>query len=516
MPVPIKFFSNEGYFAVITATSDLMTVMTYGFKSESLIKQIEVSADNAMTFLDSVATIFDASKCKAIILDIFSFKPTGFSHVMIFAQELRCKFADNKLCNFFYSGENLFNSGMLVSAKIKSSKNDSILCIRVGTDQLYVFKYIFTDMGYDLIRENLYEEVDKESSFKLREKILRGTNPKHIIVYGEDLDAPIMRKLKKVVFFNETINLLDGKMLKESVAKSKSISKFVSDRSIVKYHINNARCQKDFAVYLDDMKNPLFVVQAGETLPVHNVDCVRRSADKLFVCSFDEDTKEKRIIFIHKLEDGGQNCHRKRITFFVDKESFPSIQSVPIILDVIKQLPQKLDETYAKKIPVIVFRDTYSVICAVKKGQRGYSFLDGWNGIYGHDDAMFVKKSQQLYGFEATKMKKLKPNHTLTNMLEIMSQTDLSAIEDPVFCKDYFKEHTSFKRGYDREDIVCFYMTKFLEEHFKVIHDETGVSVDEVGFYIEFPEKQKIVIEARFLKSFKTFDIHPHLLDLPK
>uniref|UniRef100_A0A914YPN3 Uncharacterized protein n=1 Tax=Panagrolaimus superbus TaxID=310955 RepID=A0A914YPN3_9BILA len=472
--VPINFSANEGYFALISATSDLLTVMAYGFKSKSLITHFDVTADKAMTFLDSVADIFDAVQCKAIILHIFYFKPTGFPHVMIFARELRRKLADNKLCNFFYSGKNLFISGMLISAKIKSIKNDSLICIWVKPEQLLVMEYLFTDMGYNLIRENVIEKASERSNCYLRLNILHLTKPKHIVVYAENLETPFMKELKKKVFCEEKIHLLDKRILKESILQSKKIAKFVRDRSIVKYHIN-AKCEKDFAVYLDDIKNPLFVVKAGESLPVKVVDCVRRGAEKLLVCSFDVDTNEKRIIFIHKLEDN-QNCHRQRITFFVDKENFPSIQSVPIILDAIKQFPQKLDGIYSKKMPVIIFRDTYSLICAVKSGNKFYSYLDGWN-----------------------------------DMLEIMAQEDLSTLDDPVFSKNYFRENESFNRNYDRQDIVCFFMTKFLEEHLKVIKDETGES-DEIAFCLAFPENENKIFRQRLLKSLKDLKTIFHLL----
>ena len=56
----------------------------------------------------------------------------------------------------------------------------------------------------------------------------------------------------------------------------------------------------------------------------------------------------------------------------------PIITTKPVILDVIVELPPRLDSLFTNKIPVIVFADNFSVICIYKDDE--YRFIDDWNG----------------------------------------------------------------------------------------------------------------------------------------
>uniref|UniRef100_A0A914R970 Uncharacterized protein n=1 Tax=Panagrolaimus davidi TaxID=227884 RepID=A0A914R970_9BILA len=385
---PISASTTDNYTVLVTAVPNLMTVMVFGNKSKTLITKFDVTSDDAMAFEEGVADIFDG-KCQAIILHIFNFKPVGYAHVMKFAYELRVKFADNKIYSYFYSGQSLFTSGLLISAKIKSTKNDVLLVVRVKNDKLSIVEYLFTDLGYKQIREDLIEKADDEPALDLREKILKETKPKHIVVYGESAELPIMKKLKKNVFSNEKIHRLDKSILKESIVQTMKIAKYVRDRTIIKYHII-PKCAKDFAVYVENRDEPIFTAKAGEPLPVFKEEYAFRDPFDMEVCGFDEVTMEKRLIYTYLVsKEECQNRHRSKLLFFVDGESFPVVRNFPMIVDIIQELPDKLDYALSKKIPVITFCDNYTVICAVKKGEENYSFLDGWNG-------MFFKSSKNL------------------------------------------------------------------------------------------------------------------------
>uniref|UniRef100_A0AC35GUJ8 Uncharacterized protein n=1 Tax=Panagrolaimus sp. PS1159 TaxID=55785 RepID=A0AC35GUJ8_9BILA len=279
---PIPAFTKDPYTVLINAVQTLMTVTIFGNKSKNFITKFDVTPETAMAFEESIENIFD-EKCQAIIFHIFNFKPLGYSHVMKFAYEIRVKLAGKKIYNFFYSGQSLFTSGLLISAKIKSTKNDIIFVIRVkGDDRLSIVEYKFTDSGYKQIREDMILKANDESADELREKILKKTKPKHIILYGENVEMPIMKKLKKNVFSHEKIHRLDKNILKESIVQTFKIAKYVRDRSYVKYHVI-PKCAKHFAVYFKDREEAFFTAKTGEIVPFTKEDYAVRDAVDLEV-----------------------------------------------------------------------------------------------------------------------------------------------------------------------------------------------------------------------------------------
>uniref|UniRef100_A0AC35GKG3 Uncharacterized protein n=1 Tax=Panagrolaimus sp. PS1159 TaxID=55785 RepID=A0AC35GKG3_9BILA len=509
---PISISTNDNYFVLITAVPSLMTVMAFGNKSKSLIIKFDVTPENAMAFEEAVENVFDG-KCQAIVLHIFNFKPIGYPHVMRFAYELRVKFADKRIYNFFYSGQSLFISGMLISAKIKSTKNDVLICIKVRDDRLLITEYLFTDAGYKQIREDVVTKAVDEPALDLRDKILKETKPKHIVVYAESMELPIMKKLKKNVFSEEKIHCLDKSILKDSIMQTMKISKY--DRKIIKYHVI-PKCAKDYAVCFQNNDVPFFTASAGDTLPIIKSECAVRDAFDMEVCGFDADTIEKRVIYtFYTSKEDCQNRHRSKLDFYIDYESFAVVRNTPIIVDIILELPTKLDDALEKKIPVISFCDNYSVICAVKEGDEQYSFLDGWNGIYGHDVAMYVDGLHRSFGIEAKNMIKENPSQGISNLTEMMSVDNLYRYDNPVFIDDENSELSG--QFHRRENIVCFYMAKLLEEHFKVIRDETGNEIEEVAFWPVFTENTFFKERLHLcLKTFENIKIHLLHFDLPE
>uniref|UniRef100_A0A914QNZ7 Uncharacterized protein n=1 Tax=Panagrolaimus davidi TaxID=227884 RepID=A0A914QNZ7_9BILA len=279
---PISTFTKDPYTVLINAVPTLMTVTVFGNKSKNFITKFDVTPETAMAFEEAIENIFD-EKCQAIIFHIFNFKPLGYLHVMKFAYEIRVKLADKKIYNFFYSGQSLFTSGLLISAKIKSTKNDILFVVRVhGDDRLSIFEYLFTDAGYKQIREDMILKANDEPAHDLRKKILKGTKPKHIIVYCENGELPIMKKLKKNVFTNEKIHRLDKNILKESIVQTLKITKYVRDRSIVKYHVI-PKCAKHFAVYFENREEAFFTAKVGENVPFTKEDYAVRDAVNISV-----------------------------------------------------------------------------------------------------------------------------------------------------------------------------------------------------------------------------------------
>uniref|UniRef100_A0A914PPP6 Uncharacterized protein n=1 Tax=Panagrolaimus davidi TaxID=227884 RepID=A0A914PPP6_9BILA len=431
---------REEYFVVAKCEDELVKVSVIGYKSKKIITEYEVTADSAMAFLESVENIFDR-KCKAFILDIFNFKPVGYSHGIKFAYELRNKLNSANFCNFFYSGHSLFTSGLFISSKIKPSKNDIFLCLFIEDDQILITEYLFTDRGgYDQTREENIEKANEKLAIDLREKILRGLNPKNIIVYGSCKNSSMMRKLKLEIFPNRKIKRFDANIKKESIKHLLKISKYVRDRKIVKYHVI-PKCAKKYQIYIGDSLVSSMNVDFGENLPRKFDEFLPKIKKDLHLVCYDKMGEKGKVIYSVRLDY--QNLHRSKLLFSVDRESFPSIHIIPQILDVIYDLPTKLNETLSKRIPVIVLCDNFTVICAVKKGETYYSFLDEWNGIYGTNASMYVNGLRRLFGFEAMSMKKRRPANCLTDIIQIMSEPDLGNVEDQVF-----------KDGFDREAVV--------------------------------------------------------------
>uniref|UniRef100_A0AC35FH64 Uncharacterized protein n=1 Tax=Panagrolaimus sp. PS1159 TaxID=55785 RepID=A0AC35FH64_9BILA len=497
---------REEYLVVAKGEDELMKVSVIGYKSKKIITEYEVAADSAMAFLECVENIFDR-KCKAFILDIFNFKPVGYSHVMIFAYELRNKLNSANFYNFFYSGHSLFTSGLFITAKIKPSKNDIFLCLYVEDDQILITEYLFTDRGgYDQTREEIIEKANEKLAIDLREKILRGLNPKNIIVYGSSKNSLMMRKLKLEIFSNRKIKRFDANVKKESIKHLLKISKYVCDRKIVKYHVI-PKCAKKYEIYIGDCIISSMTVDVGENLPRTFDGFLPRIKKDLHLVCYNKMGEKGEVIYSVCLDY--RNLHRSKLLFSVDRESFPLIDIKPQILDVIYDLPTTLNETLSKRIPVIVFCDNFTVICAVKKGEAYYSFLDGWNGIYGNNASMFFNGLRRLFGFEAMSMKKRRPANCLTDIIQIMSEPNLGNVEDQVF-----------KDGVDREAIVCFYMNQLLQIHFDVIREETGQFIKDIAFWpiLNYGNEKNAFVVNRLLKSVMGFNINFYLLnyDIPQ
>lgn len=76
-----------------------------------------------------------------------------------------------------------------------------------------------------------------------------------------------------------------------------------------------------------------------------------------------------------------QNGHRNKIVLKIDEEYMITYQVKPVLLDVIKKLPARLNELSSEKIPVVALYDDCSVIC-IDDGNGKYEFAKGWNGKF--------------------------------------------------------------------------------------------------------------------------------------
>uniref|UniRef100_A0A914PWU4 Uncharacterized protein n=1 Tax=Panagrolaimus davidi TaxID=227884 RepID=A0A914PWU4_9BILA len=121
---------------------------------------------------------------------------------------------------------------------------------------------------------------------------------------------------------------------------------------------------------------------------------------------------------------------------------------------------------------------------------------------------MYVDGLHRFFGLEARKMKKENPAHGISNLIELMSTDDLYDINDPIF-----KDHGPNEKFDYREQILCFYMLKFLEEHFKVIEDETGNKIEEIAIWPVFKDETAFK-ERILLYSEEPEDIKFNFLEL--
>uniref|UniRef100_A0A914Y6C5 Uncharacterized protein n=1 Tax=Panagrolaimus superbus TaxID=310955 RepID=A0A914Y6C5_9BILA len=313
-----------------------------------------------------------------------------------------------------------------------------------------------------------------------------------------------MKKLKKNIFTQEKLIFRDKKTLaSESIQHSLKIAKYVQDRGYTKYHVIPT-CAKKYRIHsCDAFTHPFLEIEVGEQLPYKFEDYVPRSCNAFCITGFDDNGENEKLIYETVQEENDR--HRSKITVLVDPESFPLLLVKPVIIDLIQDLPARLDKSLTKKIPVIVFCDNFSVICACKKDETNYSYLADWNGMFGHDASILIDGEKREFGWEAKELKYNLHESGVFDMVSLMSKE----LEDITF------QHRP-ALGKDPETKLCSLMTNLIEEHFGVIREATGSPVEEVAFWLLLTndESKNSRFKERLVESFKPLGIVCHLLKL--
>uniref|UniRef100_A0A914QVC6 Uncharacterized protein n=1 Tax=Panagrolaimus davidi TaxID=227884 RepID=A0A914QVC6_9BILA len=282
---PIKNVQKEDYIAVCTTVENSIKIHVIGYKSKSVIAEYLIAPETVTNFIEEIPKIFDGIKCKAILFDIYKFEPlsTEFPHIINLCYTIRFKLDDLRIKYYFYSDRTLFLSGLLISAKISNpSKDDVILFILANAEKLIVNEYKFGEFGYEKLRDISVTIENKDSFAEIRDKILAGTKPKKIIVFGADMDLPIMKKFKKNIFNQEKLIFREKKFIAvESAQHSLKISKWILNPSYVKYHIIQ-RCAKKFCLS-SCLGSPFLTIEAGEKLPYDFEEYAFRSSNVIAV-----------------------------------------------------------------------------------------------------------------------------------------------------------------------------------------------------------------------------------------
>uniref|UniRef100_A0AC34FCY8 Uncharacterized protein n=1 Tax=Panagrolaimus sp. ES5 TaxID=591445 RepID=A0AC34FCY8_9BILA len=181
-------------------------------------------------------------------------------------------------------------------------------------------------------------------------------------------------------------------------------------------------------------------------------------------------------------------AHKRQITLSVNEGSLPSYKAEAKIHEVIKNLPQTLnekDETI--RMPVIAFFDNSSVICIWNADQSGYEFLDSWNGIFGNELLIAFDKEKPSYCTEAVATIRSKPTFVVSDLLNVMSKSSAKPFypfgfkitedsENPVLI-----EFDNFD-GTRKVATPVFLMALLLKQHIKMIKNETVEKPAKIGF----------------------------------
>jgi hypothetical protein len=503
---PFANSSNEDYIVVSMGDVGGVEVNIVGIKSKSMIHKYIVARDQAKAFIPAIPQIFDA-KCKAIIFDIYKFIPTEY-HCMHFCSEIRRELDALKIPHFFYSGKCILLAGLLVSSKIKPIKDDVNLILLVKENEICVKECKFTELGHEQIREVIVSVDEKDSYKTIHDKVLGESMPKNIIVFGNSIEAPMMVALKKNIFPDQKLILRerDG-MMAEVIEHSLKIAKYIQNHAYAKYHVI-PKCPLQYMIYFNNEDWPFITVPIGEPLPYIREEYFERKFSHFRVECYDENSREEAVIYESKRDS--QARHRTKFLFTVDFEGFPNLSVKPMILDVIKDLPPRLDTLFTNKIPVIVFADNFSVICACKKDETSYDFLQGWNGMFGVDTAIYHDGAIATKGYEATVVRNFFPQSGLSDIILLMSKTveELKEAEIPALAE------------VEPEVGIRDYMSKLLKEHFKAIEEETEQKVTEVAFWLvlNYGDDGNALIKKRLIETLKPMEIVSHLLkfDVPQ
>uniref|UniRef100_A0AC34FYN0 Uncharacterized protein n=1 Tax=Panagrolaimus sp. ES5 TaxID=591445 RepID=A0AC34FYN0_9BILA len=489
---PIKNPQKEEYIAVCTTVKKAIKIHVIGCKSKAAITDYTVAPDNIRAFLDGISTMFDSKKCKAIIFDIYKFKPADHEcpHVINFCYQIRAKLDEMQIKHFFYADRSIFLSGLLISSKINSSKGDTVLFLLVKDDSILVLEYIYTDLGHQKIRKDtITVPAEAESWVEIRGKILAGSKPKNIIVFGVDMDLPIMKTLKKNIFVKEKLFFIGKKTLSsESVQHSLIISKYVQDHGYTKFHVIPT-CAKKYRVHcVDSLSHPFLAIEVGTQLLYKFEDYVPRSCNAFCITGFDENGENEKLIYETVQEENDR--HRSKITVVVDPESFPLLIIRPIIIDLIHELPAHLDKNHAEKIPVIVFCDNFSVICVYKDDEKKHHFLDGWNGEWGQSLCISFDEEKPKFGQKAFEMVTTKPTFVISDLIKIMSIPAEEIEQDQSWSFTVTKDSENpVLLQFDNFDGTktaaspAFLMALLLKEHLKFIKIEIGKKAKKIAIY---------------------------------
>uniref|UniRef100_A0AC34EZZ9 Uncharacterized protein n=1 Tax=Panagrolaimus sp. ES5 TaxID=591445 RepID=A0AC34EZZ9_9BILA len=237
------------------------------------------------------------------------------------------------------------------------------------------------------------------------------------------------------------------------------------------------------------------VAEWGEALPFKRSVIVPKSSFEYYIAHVDPIVDETFYIDWFSLKE---NAHRHKLVLKVDEGNLPSYRVKELILDNVKNLPEKLSPDL-KEIPVIAFYDNSSVICVWKRiEESGYQFLEGWNGMYGKQLLIAFDEITPKLCDEAAESHQRRPSFVVSDLINIMSQSPEEKInnlhvkvtndsKNPVLIE--FENYDGIKK----EATPAFLMAMLLKEHLNAIKEETDLKVTELGFYfITQTQEEKI------------------------
>uniref|UniRef100_A0A914Q971 Uncharacterized protein n=1 Tax=Panagrolaimus davidi TaxID=227884 RepID=A0A914Q971_9BILA len=352
----------------------------------------------------------------------------------------------------------------------------------------FLFNSIFTKAGYEIIsyKTLIYDEKDGVNA--LYEKILQSSNSSKIVATTPlSTGLPIFKGLKEKVLKlpNFIASELGG--TKSAPKFACEIYKWLIDNSYVKYYIIPASTRYYFLQTFSGGKfNNGKIVFGNDTILPHQDTFNLPRWNLGFHITYVDETEGDRTI-LQKLELGSE-CHYHKITVLVDINNFPTVQCESLLSEHILNLPQKLTQIISEKYPVIIFRDSISLICIFNPQKNQYEFLDTWNDIFGRDLFISFDEKKPKYFEKAAEVFKLKPTFVVYDLLRILS------IRPNELLANKGASHWGFTVTKDINNPILLML---LKQHIKAITKKTGTKPKQLAcFYFDLNGDKNLVYDS--------------------
>uniref|UniRef100_A0AC35FKR5 Uncharacterized protein n=1 Tax=Panagrolaimus sp. PS1159 TaxID=55785 RepID=A0AC35FKR5_9BILA len=175
------------------------------------------------------------------------------------------------------------------------------------------------------------------------------------------------------------------------------------------------------------------------------------------------------------------------------------------------------------KIPFIGCYDNSSVIGIYEGFEKGYKFMDEWNGMFGKDCFISFDRKRPKFGQAAIDSLKTKNTFVVFDLIKIMSmppdQIQMDKTWGFTFTKDdknpVLLKFDTFDRT-KKTSSPSFLMAMYLRQHLKAIKSKVGEKPKEIALWIfdkDFNEKERKRIKKGIKESCRLLKIDVYFVD---
>uniref|UniRef100_A0AC34F1C2 Uncharacterized protein n=1 Tax=Panagrolaimus sp. ES5 TaxID=591445 RepID=A0AC34F1C2_9BILA len=504
---------NKRWIGYISApTIDTLSIQTYDFYTGKLVEEQCHDLVSEEELLDEKLD-FIRGNYKAVILNVFNYIGTFRLNVrfcMIVGSILGHKCTRSKIPFYFISENNLHITAALIEANYISAINDKIMIILIKENELQKLELLRNPNGYITSYEETMPFTSSENAEKTCKVLINYSNVKETIVTNF-VSTPESKALMKNLqnYSAAKVKVVQNSFLSNPAKVLFEITKHLinesNNRNFVSEHLHRLLfvSRRPNAESPEDMllpKKPF-----SKSLPAKQECIVPRIYNKFFgSCVVDQ--YGSVALWRDALKE---NCHRIKLIFIIDKNQNPKLKQEPIILESIKNLPQKCNEIFGdSKIAVIGFLDNLSIVCVWDEKIQSYKFLDNWNGLDGKNLFLsFENKRPEIIDWipEGDESATQNPPFIVYNLLQIMSMPSEDIKADPEWGFTVTNDENNpilleFENHIGEKKFAspAFLMALLLKDHIKAINAEMRKKPAEFAFCIfnEFDQETKKRVEG--------------------